>query len=101
MNRKWLAIGIILLFVATAIIPAIAQTTEKSQSTSRGNWLYVGGSGPGNYSSIQDAINASSNGDTVFVYTGMYHENVIVNKTITLWGRTKTRLLLMVVEPAL
>jgi len=39
---------------------------------SKGNWLYVGGSGPGNYSTIQDAINNSSNGDTVFVYRGVY-----------------------------
>ena len=44
MKRKCLAIGIILLFVGTSIIPAIAQNTEKSQPTSRGNWLYVGGS---------------------------------------------------------
>jgi hypothetical protein len=45
MIRKWLAVGIILLFVGTSIIPANAQNTEKE--TSRG-WLYVGGSGPGN-----------------------------------------------------
>jgi hypothetical protein len=40
MIRKWLAVGIILLFVGTSIIPANAQNTEKE--TSRG-WLYVGG----------------------------------------------------------
>ena len=83
MKRKCLAVGIILLFVGTCIIPAIAQESEKpSQSTSRGNWLYVGGSGPGNYSKIQDAINASSNGDTVFVYddSSPYLENLIINK---------------------
>ncbi|HIG99628.1 MAG TPA: hypothetical protein HA258_03500, partial [Thermoplasmata archaeon] len=49
MIRKWLAIGIILLFVGVTIAPTMAQDTEKSQPTSRGNWLYVGGSGPGNY----------------------------------------------------
>ena len=63
MKRKWLAIGIILLFVGTCIIPAIAKNTEKPLSASRGNWLYVGGSGPGNYTRIQDAIDASNDGD--------------------------------------
>ena len=80
MKRKCLAVGIILLFVATGIIPATAQNIEKpSQPTSRSNWLYVGGSGPGNYSKIQDAINASSSGDTIYVYNGTYHEAVQVD----------------------
>ncbi len=67
MKRKWLAIGIILLFVGTCIIPATAQDTEELQPSSRGNWLYVGGSGPGNYTKIQDAIDNASDGDSVFV----------------------------------
>jgi len=76
---KCLAVGIILLFVGTCIIPAIAQDTEKPLPTSRGNWLYVGGSGPGNYSKIQDAINDSSSGDTIYVFRGTYHEAITVN----------------------
>ncbi len=89
MKRKCLAVGIILLFIGTAIIPSNGQNSERSSSASRGNWLYVGGSGPGNYSTIQDAIDNASDGDTVFVYAGMYHENVIVNKTITVTGENK------------
>jgi parallel beta-helix repeat protein len=53
----------------------------------KGNILYVGGSGPGNYSKIQDAIDNASDGDTVFVYSGIYYENVrIMQKTIELIG---------------
>jgi nitrous oxidase accessory protein len=89
MKRKWLAIGIILLFMETCIIPAIAQDTEKSFPTSRGNLLYVGGNGPGNYTMIQDAINDSSDGDTVFVYHGNYTENIIINKSISVLGENK------------
>jgi parallel beta-helix repeat protein len=87
--RKWLAIGIILLFIGTGIIPAIAQDTEKQSS--RGNWLYVGGSGPGNYTKIQDAINASMDGDTVYVYddSAPYHEIININKSITLLGENQ------------
>ena len=57
-----------------------------------GNTLYVGGSGEGNYTSIQDAIENASNGDTVFVYddSSPYVENVVVNKSIFLIGENKT-----------
>ncbi|MFA5101649.1 MAG: NosD domain-containing protein [Candidatus Thermoplasmatota archaeon] len=86
---KWLAVGIILLLIGTYIFPATAQETEKSQQASRGNWLYVGGSGPGNYTKIQDAINNSSDGDTVFVFNGTYVGHLNINKSITLLGEDK------------
>ncbi len=38
------------------------------------------------YSSIQKAIKASSNGDTILVKSGTYFENVKVNKKLTLRG---------------
>jgi len=51
-----------------------------------GNTLYVGGSGPNNYTSIQAAIDDASDGDTIFVYSGIYYENVLVYKSINLIG---------------
>ncbi|MBE3094066.1 MAG: right-handed parallel beta-helix repeat-containing protein [Actinobacteria bacterium] len=93
MKRKCLAVGIILLFVGTAIIPSSAQKTEKaSLSMSKGKTLYVGGSGPGNYSRITDAVNNASNGDTVFVYhdSSPYYENTIwINTSINLIGENR------------
>jgi len=41
---------------------------------------------PNDYPTIQAAINAASDGDTVFVRNGDYHEIVIANKTISLIG---------------
>ncbi|HWR28154.1 MAG TPA: NosD domain-containing protein [Candidatus Thermoplasmatota archaeon] len=89
MIRKCLAFGIILLFVGTCITPGIAQNTEKQSS--RGNWLYVGGSGPGNYSIIQDAINDSSDGDTVFVYdkSSPYYEHLKITHQVNLIGENR------------
>jgi len=91
MKSKWLSVGIILLLIGTNIIPASAQETEKSQQASRGNWLYVGGSGPGNYTKIQDAIDNASDGDTVFVYddSSPYIENIKIYKEINLLGEDK------------
>ncbi len=91
MKRKCFAIGIILLFVGTCIIPANAQDIEKSLSSSRGNWLYVGGSGPGNYTRIQDAINDSSDGDTIFVYdeSSPYYEHLRITHQVNLIGENR------------
>jgi parallel beta-helix repeat protein len=47
-----------------------------------GNTLYVGGSGPENYTRIQDAVDNASIGDTIFVYNSSspYYENIIITK---------------------
>jgi len=58
------------------------------------NILYVGGSGPGNYSNIQDAMDNASDGDTVFVYNGTYYENIIVKKSITVIGEDRNTTLI-------
>ena len=90
MERKWLTVWIILLFVTIYITPTTAQDgVTLSQRSSKGNWLYVGGNGPGNYSKIQDAIDNASEGDTVFVYSGLYHESIVINKSIVVSGEDR------------
>jgi parallel beta-helix repeat protein len=56
-----------------------------------GTILYVGGTGPGNYTHIQDAIDNASDGDTVFVYndSSPYYENLVVDKSINLMGEDR------------
>lgn len=61
-----------------------------SVQTVRAATLYVGGGGPGNYTTIQGAINAASSGDTIYVYNNVYVENLNINKRLTIIGQDKT-----------
>jgi parallel beta-helix repeat protein len=49
------------------------------------NWS-VDGSGGADFTGIQDAINNAKDGDRILVYFGVYHENVVVDKSVTLKG---------------
>jgi parallel beta-helix repeat protein len=87
MFRKIVAVWISLamLFGFVVIMDVITDITPPVKAAT----LYVGGIGPGNYTSIQWAIDNATDGDTVFVYNGTYFEHVIVNKTINLTGENK------------
>ncbi len=91
-HRIGLTFGILFLFIGIGIIPSIGiNVLEKSTiSTLDRNTLYVGGSGPGNYTKIQDAIDNASYNDTVFVFKGEYHENIYINTSISLIGEDKS-----------
>jgi nitrous oxidase accessory protein NosD len=57
--------------------------------SARAATLYVGGSEPGNYTTIQAAVDAASPGDIVDVYKGTYYENVVVDESISLVGEDR------------
>ncbi|ODS41296.1 MAG: hypothetical protein A7315_06705 [Candidatus Altiarchaeales archaeon WOR_SM1_79] len=90
MKRKivaiWMSLAVILVFIV--IIIELASVVEAPTTWYVDDVPGDGGPGdpPEDFTSIQDAINACSDGDTVFVYNGTYYENVIVNKTINLAG---------------
>jgi parallel beta-helix repeat protein len=86
--------SIVIVFVIFILTICIVSTTaydirnsNKTMLTS--TWLYVGGSGPGNYTTIQHAIDNASSGDTVFVYAGVYDGGIIIDKPIRLMGENK------------
>jgi parallel beta-helix repeat protein len=97
--KKGLAIGIIILFVGTNLVSGLniqLKNTTNPLITGRGNSLYVGGSGPNNYTRIQDAIDDAVDGDTVFVYddSSPYKESLRIKKSINLIGENKTTTIL-------
>jgi len=57
--------------------------------TAKGNVFYVGGTGPGNFTLIKNAINTANEGDTVFICAGTYTETFTIDKPIRLIGEGK------------
>jgi parallel beta-helix repeat protein len=85
MNRKVVAIWLSLVMMLSIII-VLDDITDFTPIV-RGTILYVNETGSGGaFTKIQDAINASKDGDTIFVYNGTYYENVIVDKRVNLIG---------------
>lgn len=82
----------IALFFVMILTPSTGALVEKNsiKLTLDSKTLYVGGSGPGNYTTIKDAVNDANDGDTVFVFNGVYKEGWIsVTKSIKIIGEDK------------
>jgi len=85
--RKIIIFTLITLLIAINNVQSTETILKKSTNIIlNGNTLYVGGSGPGNYSNIHDAIENASDGDTVFVFNGIYSANIVIDKSISLIG---------------
>jgi len=92
MKKELIGIFVCMTIIVT-VLPVSGNLLEKStlMSLSSRNIFYVGGSGTGNYTKIQDAIDNTSNGDTVFVFddSSPYYERVQINKSIDLIGEDR------------
>jgi len=90
-HRKIRVWWIVLLVVAGSLSFSTIQPRMAASATNHASVLYVGGSGPGNYSKIQDAVENASDGDTVFVYddAAPYFESVVINVSIDLIGENR------------
>ncbi|UCG70861.1 MAG: hypothetical protein JSV09_07655, partial [Thermoplasmata archaeon] len=68
-----------LIFLTIVLLLIITESSEAATIT-------VDDDGPADHSKIQDAINASNPGDTIFIYNGIYYEEIYINKTLNLTG---------------
>jgi len=85
MSKKILFTIIAILTLIIINLFSIPSVSEESNN----KILYVGGEKTENYKTIQDAINDSKKGDTILVYNGTYNENLVINKSINLFGENK------------
>ena len=71
--RKYLTIGVIFFFIGTSVIPSTSsvQTNDKNIITVDDE------PGDADFTSIKEAVNSSSPGDTIEVYSGTYLEQGI------------------------
>jgi len=94
-KRIWLIYEIIILFILINFISCTISISIKNNNYEdnflNGNIWYVGGSGPGNFSKIQDALDNAFDGDTIFVFddSSPYYENVVIDKSINLIGEKR------------
>jgi parallel beta-helix repeat protein len=78
--RAWVVLALILL-MSLSFLSIVRINVALGSKT-----IFV----PTDFLKIQDAIDNATEGDTVFVYSGTYFENLIVNKTISLVGENRT-----------
>jgi parallel beta-helix repeat protein len=73
----------------TVVFSGCNEETKKTPTPVKSSTIYVGKFGEYDYSDIQSAINAADTGNTIYVYSGFYDENIVINKTINLVGEDK------------
>jgi len=93
MNKKLISVTMVLCLFLLSIISINTTVGKGNVNFLEGDVLYVGGTGPENYSCVQYAIKNSSEGDTIFIYNGTYQYNSLfgsINKSISIVGEDKT-----------
>jgi parallel beta-helix repeat protein len=86
MKDRIIAFPLILILLVSAIVLMAPLKNMSVLSEPDPDTIIV----PDDYPTIQEAINHAKEGDTVFVYNGTYHENLFINKMISLIGENKT-----------
>jgi len=81
-----LTLLIVFLFTVFFVPSCDAYSTNDIHQTRSGKTLVVNATGEGDYTRIQWAVDNASDGDTVLVESGIYIEQITINKSISLVG---------------
>lgn len=91
MRTKSLVIVTLLLFGTFSL--ALTVFPENAAA----NTLFVGGAGPGNYTTIRSAVWNATAGNTIFVFSGTYVEQIYIDTSLTLVGEDRDTTIIDVV----
>jgi len=95
MNRKIMCMGIVSMFILLSLTTLSVSAIETEITTKTGKTIYVDDDwedDPDNHkwNTIQEGIDDAKDGDTVYVYSGTYEENIdIKHKSSNLIGETE------------
>jgi len=78
--KAWGLIVVLVIFTSVCAVLVSADSSFDGKRTLSSNLIYV----PDNYTTIQQAVNLATPGDTIIVRDGTYPENVDVYKTVTI-----------------
>jgi len=97
MKKVILLVSVSVLFSAAIVWgfigPIVGHTNKSNSSSSEGNFVFASSKTiwvPDNFTTIQEAINNASYGDTIFVRAGTYCEHVTIDKSISLIGEDRS-----------
>jgi parallel beta-helix repeat protein len=74
---------------ATLFLLSILTLKVDVQLARAGSTWTVDDDGPADFHAVQDAINAAIDGDSIYVYNGIYYEHLVIDKSTVLLGESK------------
>jgi nitrous oxidase accessory protein len=80
---------LIAVFLLTIVFSGCVEENKRTTTPVESKTIYVDDSGGKDYTTIKDAVNIAHGGDTIFVYSGIYYENIFINESVDLSGEDK------------
>lgn len=99
MRRKILTFILIIVFTISILSGCYEKTNKEEEPTTPTYQIYI--ENKGSYETIQKAIDAAENDDTIHVLNGIYSEMLKINKSIKLIGENKNTTFIIYQEPVI
>lgn len=87
--KRCLILGLLLFIICGSADAMIDEFYLEKTSDDLSTIWYVDDDGDADFNCIQDALNASNDGDTIFVYEGVYYELLNIDTEINLIGENQ------------
>ncbi|UCC33309.1 MAG: right-handed parallel beta-helix repeat-containing protein [Candidatus Bathyarchaeota archaeon] len=87
---KKVALACLLFFFLLSSKLLLTLSYDVQQVSAEARTWTVDDDGPADYHTIQGAVDAAEEGDTIFVYNGTYYETVFVEKSLSLVGEHRS-----------